>query len=380
MTNAKVPESGNTGLLYDKYCNQWCRDPEKTGPAKWSLEAFKDGNPKFEWISKIAEKTIGSETLLREAVDRQASLLCTYAQTPFFFETDWHFVTGLGREHPIENGFAWHHNLGVPYLPGSSIKGMVRAWAEYWLDPKPAESGLFQIFGPRGNAARKSPASGSVIFLDAIPTNPVTLKADIMTPHYAPYYEHPSHNPPADWYSPTPIPFLVVAPGTTFQFGLLPRRCDDNADVEKAREWLARALEVIGAGAKTAVGYGRMKLDIAAENKYQKVQQAKEQLRQLEMEQAQDRLMTPDQRRIKELRKLFVNPATQSDDERKQQLLACTAQLLKDAQKWKTHDDRLAAANLIETIYEDFNRAKDSTKKQESRQAAIAKLRQLNPE
>ncbi len=40
------------------------------------------------------------------------------------------FVTGLGMEHPSENGFAFSSPYGMPYLPGASIKGVLRNAAE----------------------------------------------------------------------------------------------------------------------------------------------------------------------------------------------------------------------------------------------------------
>ena len=40
------------------------------------------------------------------------------------------FTTGLGNEHPLENGFAFLNPYGLPYLPGSGIKGVVRRAAE----------------------------------------------------------------------------------------------------------------------------------------------------------------------------------------------------------------------------------------------------------
>ncbi|MBI4864467.1 MAG: type III-B CRISPR module RAMP protein Cmr6, partial [Candidatus Riflebacteria bacterium] len=43
---------------------------------------------------------------------------------------DQSFVTGTGIDHPLENGFAFLDPCGVPYLPGSSIKGVVRRAAE----------------------------------------------------------------------------------------------------------------------------------------------------------------------------------------------------------------------------------------------------------
>lgn len=40
------------------------------------------------------------------------------------------FTTGLGIEHPLENGFAFLDPYGLPYLPGSSVKGVLRRAAE----------------------------------------------------------------------------------------------------------------------------------------------------------------------------------------------------------------------------------------------------------
>ncbi len=70
------------------------------------------------------------------------------------------FVTGMGMEHPLENGFAFLDPYGVPYLPGSSVKGVVRRAAEelalfeedakgwtlpaiWWLFGFDAKSGFF---------------------------------------------------------------------------------------------------------------------------------------------------------------------------------------------------------------------------------------------
>lgn len=40
------------------------------------------------------------------------------------------FATGLGNEHPIENGFAFLTPYGLPYLAGSGVKGVLRRAAE----------------------------------------------------------------------------------------------------------------------------------------------------------------------------------------------------------------------------------------------------------
>jgi CRISPR type III-B/RAMP module RAMP protein Cmr6 len=165
--------------------------------------------------------------------------------------TESRFVTGLGREHPVENGFGWHPTLGTPYLPGSSVKGIVRAWAGQYDDQAAAEN-VESILGSLKQVGR-------VILLDALPLESVRLEADVMTPHYTDYYQssNPEQHPPGDWLSPTPIPFLVVAPGGRFQFAVIPKTPEDTSLISSVEAWLREALTWLGGGAKTAVGYGR---------------------------------------------------------------------------------------------------------------------------
>lgn len=272
----------NGGLWYDKFCNRWCMDPEKNGLECWSLESFdyrnsdnkkESVNPKMEWIDTVVreginKKGVGNRFLLKEYCIRREVFLRKLCQKPLYFRTAGPFITGLGRNHPVENGFAWHHTLGVPYLPGSSVKGMVRSWAASWLlesENEVEKDDLDRIFGPRPTKQTamelRGHSVGSVIFLDAIPIKPVQLKADIMTPHFGPYYQGNEH--PADWHRPIPVPFLVVDSGQEFVFGLIPRRlvqAEDDEDCSKAKKWLIDALENIGAGAKTAVEYGRFEV------------------------------------------------------------------------------------------------------------------------
>lgn len=243
------PQESNLGLWYDKYCDQWSEGWDGLGD-----------EGKKNWIASAVHGVVGEPQLIKELANRRLNLLRSCQGEPIYFKTERPFITGLGRNHPVENGFAWHHALGTPYLPGSSVKGMVRSWAacwEMWPSEVQKSNEINQIFGPRDS---KFNSVGSVIFLDAIPVKPVQLKGDVMTPHYAPYYQ--KSDPPADWHSPIPIPFLVVAPGQEFLFGIMPRKStkvQDIKDCSKAKHWLAQALEYIGAGAKTAVGYGRFK-------------------------------------------------------------------------------------------------------------------------
>jgi CRISPR-associated protein Cmr6 len=239
----------NTGLWYDKFFRFWKSN------ADWTVS--EDGKKK--WIQGICAAPVGDKNLLKGAVSRLVEMVYTLRGEICCFATDWRFVTGLGREHPVENGFAWHHTLGVPFLPGSSVKGIVRAWVEKWADPPVSPADVRRVFGPEGEGRDRH--VGSIIFFDALPVKPVKLEADVMTPHYVPYYQQDRpENPPGDWYGPVPIPFLTVKSGQTFLFALAPRRAaaeQSYADCQQAVRWLTQALADIGAGAKTAVGYGR---------------------------------------------------------------------------------------------------------------------------
>ena len=243
------PHNGHAGLWYDKFCDQWNED--------WSMSG--EDSRKLQWIKEVTGLWPRNDKMLKEAVQRRKELIKQLRGREFSLKTSGPFVTGLGREHPIENGFAWHHSLGVPYLPGSSLKGLVRTWAENWTDS--VSSLEDRIFGPRDNILnedKREAQVGSVIFFDALLSEQVTLRADVMTPHYPQYYQESKL--PGDWLSPVPIPFLTVDTNATFQFCVAARCSEDTLmreDCAIVEEWLVHALEWLGAGAKTAVGYGR---------------------------------------------------------------------------------------------------------------------------
>jgi len=235
--------AAHAGLWYDKFCNAW------QGP---SWRACKiEAKDKLKWISTLTDKTVGDAALLSEYAERRRRMVAALGGRCIDLATASRFVTGLGREHPVENGFAWHPTLGTPYLPGSSVKGLVRAWAS-GFGSQGASSDWDLILG--------SPdCAGRVILLDASPLKPVRLEADVTTPHYSDYYQSsdPDQNPPGDWMSPVPIPFLAVASGVCFRFALIPKTQDDAVHLPTVETWLCKALEWLGGGAKTAVGYGR---------------------------------------------------------------------------------------------------------------------------
>ena len=252
--SASLAQDGNRGLWYDKFCRTWRRLPPEG----------KDALDKAKWIGEVAG-LCGNGGELRQYGERQMRMIESLHGRWFELRTGSPFVSGLGRAHPVENGFAWHYTLGVPYLPGSSVKGVVRAWVTRWKEVKEA----IRILGPPPpvSGVAPEPRVGTVVFPDALPAVPVKLGADVMTPHYGDYYQ--KGDAPGDWMSPTPIPFLVVRAGATFRFAVAPRQPGEKSyeDCATACAWLKEALEWIGAGAKTAVGYGRMRVDEDAQRR-----------------------------------------------------------------------------------------------------------------
>lgn len=165
----------------------------------------------------------------------------------------WRFVSGLGMTNPLEINLVLHRMGGFPYIPGSSVKGAVRAYAELAVGATPAPADapaealhpdVVEVFGARDR-------QGKVIFFDALPATRPLLELDVINVHYPDYYR--SGAAPTDWQNPTPVLFLAVSKGTRFAFAVASRSA---AVAEQAMAWLHGALQTTGLGGKTAAGYG----------------------------------------------------------------------------------------------------------------------------
>ena len=235
----------NKGLQFEKFFDRW-----DTG------QGFEVQNPqKQAWIEEFVKNAVGDQRELERAFERQVDLVEKQQGWCHSLKTASRVVTGMGLPHPLENGLLWHHTLGVPYISGGSLKGMCLAWAREWLEWD--EPDIDRIFGSANG-------EGSVIFFDALPIVPLKLVADINTPHGSwRLVDVPNDGPiqtPSDWATPVPSPFLAIEEKQTFQFSCAPvnRQSDaDKADCEAIQALLPEALEWLGVGAKTAVGYGR---------------------------------------------------------------------------------------------------------------------------
>jgi CRISPR-associated protein Cmr6 len=177
------------------------------------------------------------------------------------------FATGLGLEHPVDNGFAFLSPYGLPYLAGSGVKGVLRRAAELLLDggetllSQPLIDALF------GRDSDDEPLRGALSCWDVFPLPAGDgLVVEIMTPHFADYFQ--KKGTPNDAGKPNPIPFLAIPARSEFRFVItceVTRLPAGYADWKTALDKIvAHAFDWLGFGAKTAVGYGALSEDPAA--------------------------------------------------------------------------------------------------------------------
>ena len=157
-------------------------------------------------------------------------------------------LTGGGM---LETGCAISRAHGTPYIPGSSVKGVVAAHALERLD----ETGdtFRELFGARPAEDRPDALSGLIAFHDAwwVPDSVgQPLVKEVVTTHHPEYYSKEGAAPATDFDSPVPnaqvaaqgaFRFVVGGPGEWLDF---------------AERMLVSALTASGAGAKTRAGYG----------------------------------------------------------------------------------------------------------------------------
>ena len=264
----KKPEEAHSGLWFDRFFNRY--------EANWTFRkegAASDTPAKAEWIKSMSGP-VGQTDQLADFIKRQYSLVKHLQGSSQRYKTDWHFVTGMGNSHPVENGFSWHPTLGVPYIAGSAVKGLVRAWVELNEDKLADPDRAARLKSWFGTETKEEVAeqTGDFIFFDAIPEQRPSLIADIMTPHMGDWYSDGAkgnpNNPkavPADWHEPIPVTFLAVK-HAQFIFSIAPRKVyldasqktHQDAQLSAVFEALEQALEWLGAGAKTGAGYGYM--------------------------------------------------------------------------------------------------------------------------
>ncbi|MGP1383449.1 MAG: type III-B CRISPR module RAMP protein Cmr1 [Thainema sp.] len=137
---------------------------------------------------------------------------------------------------------AMHPVYGIPYVPASTIKGILRAWA--------VESGQdhTQIKHLLGFLEGSKAAMAAVEILDAFPEQP-SLSVDVATPQWSWQGDNVS-------YGPSPHQMLSLE-NLSLNIGLTYTSYGNEADVKAVMGWLEQALRIKGLGSRVSAGYGQ---------------------------------------------------------------------------------------------------------------------------
>lgn len=243
----RMRSASNAGLVFDRYLDIWddgsvVKSVVKDEDRRNSLNTFAND---FNARGRAENAHVHKHLSIVHA--RQSRLVQRRNGSTFEATLESRFATGLGSFHPTEIGFTFERMIGVPYLPGSSAKGLARAAADVMGEPHRDD-----LFGPDRIDNESSARTGDLVFLDAYPSSWPKLAIDIINCHHQGYYGG-NGAPPLDSDDPIPVYFLTVAPGTKWTFRILSR---SRQYARQGAELLKEGLKHLGAGAKTAVGYG----------------------------------------------------------------------------------------------------------------------------
>lgn len=287
---SNIHKCRNLGLILARYIPQQVienRDVAGERNAKWRDKWMKDQCKLFGVEDRALNDQISANLARWQATTEGANR--------FALDSLSRLIVGLGGESVLETALTLQFITGLPYIPGSALKGLCRHYAlltltalgasELKQTPSPtplqeldealvslewdaefqqslAEKQIIQEADDFRAIFGSTDYGGICIFFDAIiaelPESGFLFEPDVMTPHFGEYYTSNGSKPPADNDSPNPIHFLTVAAGTRFAFaiGLRHPYQRETRLADQAAQWLKQALHEMGIGAKTAAGYG----------------------------------------------------------------------------------------------------------------------------
>jgi len=269
----------NIGLILTKFVN---------------LNVIKNNKLKKNFLFAVTNKTLPKElqnismSLVKKIQKELISLTALGFQIVINqpFTTKSRLIIGLGTDSVLETSLTLHKIFGIPYIPASALKGVVRAvkfWnlvkarniasnekslkvfqEKFYGELETSDEDTFKaqlLFGAKN-------FKGLLLFLDAFPeiNNEKLFDVDIMNVHYPDYYS--KNEPPRDWQQPKPIFFLTVKEEIKFHIAVLfdqyrheklpkeYKKLDLNNLQAELTDLVPTALSEFGIGAKTRVGYG----------------------------------------------------------------------------------------------------------------------------
>ena len=185
-----------------------------------------------------------------------------------------------GMEDELKLGFFFDHTTGLPCIPGSSVKGVLRSACEadkgnyikYIIDELASgkrvssvtlkavslasdpvkiivEHGqkyselVLKVFEGKGMEPYKRE-----VFFDAFPIHSTNENGKFLDNDYITHHESPIKDP-------NPVQFMKILPGVTFRFDF--RLNNEVIDADLKLELFRQIILDLGIGAKTNVGYGQ---------------------------------------------------------------------------------------------------------------------------
>ena len=189
-----------------------------------------------------------------------------------------HEIGGMNDE--LKLGFFFDHTTGLPCLPGSSVKGVLRSACEadkgnyikyiieelasgkrvssvtlkavsFASDPvdivvqhgQKYSALVLKVFEGKGIEPYKRE-----VFFDAFPIHSTNENGKFLDNDYITHHESPIKDP-------NPVQFMKILPGVTFRFDF--RLTNEVMDADLKLELFRQILLDLGIGAKTNVGYGQ---------------------------------------------------------------------------------------------------------------------------
>lgn len=185
-------------------------------------------------------------------------------------------LIGTGAFHVLETTLTIHQIYGVPYIPASSMKGLVRNWAVQaffaGIDPiietktskkvaltdeqQQIKTVLIDLFGDQENR-------GKAQFYDVFPSKNYDIVPDILTVHFKNYYD--GKGEPVDEGSVMPFSGIQAITAEYYDVRLSVRKAFQKGIstftsaelLQILKAWTSKMLVEHGIGAKTSSGYGQ---------------------------------------------------------------------------------------------------------------------------
>lgn len=265
-TKLDLQKCDNLKLIFDKYIEfeTETKDPKniiQKAKSKVFEKALNFSKESCQEMIKMANKT-------QESITSEKIQLTTKSR----------LVVGLGTSSILEVSMKLHHIYGIPYIPSSAVKGILRAYNILKVSGKDLQKykdvekkldslNVLEAEKDQKNSSEEDKKilklaklfgnqnyKGELIILDAYPDTCPKLEKDITNVHYPEYYREAK--PPSENQSPNPVVFLTIKSGTKFNFYFKNTNIYKQLTGEDIKKDLIEATKYLGLGAKSSVGYG----------------------------------------------------------------------------------------------------------------------------